>query len=226
MKKLIISSFAKLIPNIFRKQLKNFKVLSMDLGQWQSIKENVPIDKQGDPIPWYTYPAIEYLRRLDIVDKIIFEWGAGNSSLFWATKAKEVVSVEDNKKWFSIINEKKLNNQKLIFCEKKSDYTKEILNQNRKFDVIVIDGKHRYDCAKNVLGCVSKKGLIILDNSDRHPKTSQILKGQNLIQVDFNGFGPVNNYTWTTSLFFTRDFDFKFKQSLRPEGGLKQNAEE
>jgi hypothetical protein len=38
-----------------------------------------------------------------------------------------------------------------------------------------------------------------------------------MIQVDFFGFGPINDYTWTTSIFFSRDFDFKpINGEIRP----------
>jgi len=56
-----------------------------------------------------------------------------------------------------------------------------------------------------------------------------MLREHNLIQVDFSGFGPCNNYTWTTSLFFSRNFNFKtscFNQPLQPIGGLKQYGDE
>lgn len=229
MRKIILRILAKLIPRAVRAQLKSFKILAIDLGQWRSIKEERPVNKKGNPIPWYTYPAIEYLKRLNFSDKIIFEWGSGNSSLFWARRAREVMSIEDNKKWFNMVNKNKLGNQKIILIEKKNDYIKTILNQNKKFDIIVIDGKHRYECSKNAVKCLSEVGLIILDNSDWFPKTAKILREHNLIQVDFSGFGPVNSYTSTTSLFFSRNFDFKipcFNQPLQPIGGVKQYGDE
>lgn len=215
----------KLFPYKVKKLLKNFKVLAIDLGQWQSIKKEIPIDKENNPIPWYTYPAIEYLKQLDFTNKTIFEWGSGYSSLFWAKRAKEVVSVESDKKWFNIINKNKFNNLKIIFCEKKDDYIKAIINQNKKFDVIVIDGEYRYECAKNAIKCLADGGMIILDNSDWFPKTIEILRSYGLIQIDFNGFGPINNYTWTTSIFLSKNFNFKINQP-QPIGGLKQHAEE
>ena len=31
----------------------------------RSIDEKVCLDRDGNPIPWYTYPAIEYLSQFD-----------------------------------------------------------------------------------------------------------------------------------------------------------------
>lgn len=33
-------------------------------------------DAAGNWLPWYTYPAIEYLKQLDFSQKTVFEYGA------------------------------------------------------------------------------------------------------------------------------------------------------
>ena len=67
----------------------------------RTINEKICIDRDGNPIPWYTYPAIEYLSQFDVTDKDVFEFGCGNSSLFWADRARLVTSIEDNPDWFA-----------------------------------------------------------------------------------------------------------------------------
>jgi len=96
----------------------------------------------------------------------------------------------------------------------------------QNFDIIIIDGKHKYECPKNAVECLREGGLIILDNSDWFPKTARVLRKHNLIQVDFSGFGPINYCTWTTSLFFSRNFNLKINQPLQPIGGVKQYGNE
>jgi len=105
--RLFLKIIQKILPLKIKKLLKNFKILAIDFGQWQSIKKNISINKNNNPIPWYTYPAFEYLTQIDFSHKSVFEWGAGNSSLFWAQRAKEVISVESDKDWFNIINNNK-----------------------------------------------------------------------------------------------------------------------
>jgi hypothetical protein len=56
---------------------------------------------------------------------------------------------------------------------------------------------------------LAENGLIILDNSERHPAATQYLRSQNFIQVDFYGFAPIVSFTGVTSFFFSRKFDFK-----------------
>ena len=77
-----IMVLARLIPEPLRWLLRNFKILAMDFGQWRSITERLPVDKGGNPIPWYAHPVIEYLKQRDLVDKNVgnkerFGEGAG-----------------------------------------------------------------------------------------------------------------------------------------------------
>lgn len=230
MKNVICRTLARTFPQIqnIGKQIRNFRVLAIDLGQWRSMKQRIPVDAAGTPVPWYTYPAIEYLSRLDMSDKSVFEWGAGNSSLFWARRAREVVSIEHNRSWFEIVEKRRLDNQKIFLLERKDDYIQAVLRQSKRFDVIVIDGEYRYSCSQNAVRCLAESCLVILDNSDWYPRTAKTLREYGLNQIDFSGFGPVNGYTWTTSLFLSDKFSgaFLFNQPLQPIGGLKQRGDE
>ena len=46
-------------------------------GHLRSRLRNDIIDENGEPLPWYTYPAIEYLTGLDFTQKTVFEFGCG-----------------------------------------------------------------------------------------------------------------------------------------------------
>ena len=216
------------IPVNIRKILTNYKILSFDFGQWGSIKTRMCFDAEGRPIPWYTYPAIEYLKQLDMRDKAVFEFGSGNSSLFWSDRAKEVLSVEIRTLWYEMVDRDDRRNLEILFAPYKDEYVNSIVKVNREFDVIIVDGSFRFDCAKVAVNYLKDGGMIILDNSDWHPKTSEFLRSRNLIEVDFSGFGPINGYTWTTSLFLSRDFAFKPLCGVQPVhsiGSLKQNCD-
>jgi hypothetical protein len=71
--------------------------------------------------------------------------------------------------------------------------------------------------------------MIILDNSDWYKETSKYLRDElDLIEVDFHGFGPINNYTWTTSIFLSRNFSFKPINNIQPHfsiAAIKQSGE-
>ena len=213
-----------LIPRAIIGTLRNYFILSVKFGQYKSIKKWESIDAEGAPVPWYTFPATEYLKQLDFSEKSVFEFGSGNSTLFWATRCKELVSVENNKEWFDKINAKLPENVKYHFCEDKRSYIQSIRKHPGKFDVIIIDGKYRYDCAIEALDKLKDNGFIILDNSDWHEKTSALLRNSDLIEVDLSGFGPINGYTWTTSFYFKRNVNLvpvSKRQPIHGTGSLK-----
>jgi hypothetical protein len=217
--------FQKLIPQAYANQLKNFIILASEYGQFKSIKRNSCIYFDSSPVPWYTYPAIEYLRNIDFTDKIVFEYGSGNSSLFWADRVKKIVSVEDNTDWFNKINSPQKTNFELLLRPTKEAYVQAIHKYNDVYDIVIIDGNHRPECARQLKNRVQGNGMVILDNSDWFKKTAKYIRDHlDFIEVDFHGFGPMNPYTTTTSVFFTRQFNFKPLKGIQPNyaiGGLK-----
>lgn len=216
-----------------KKELKNFKTLAKSYGQYRTIKSCDSVDSDGNPIPWYTYPTIEYLNNIDFSSKSIFEYGSGNSSLFWGKRAKLVISVEHNREWHEKLKNKISARNQLLLREDKEKYVKSILEQNRKFDIVIIDGENRVECSKVIDSSLNKESnegyMIILDNADWFTNTSKYLREKlNLIEVDFHGFGPINSYTWTTSIFLSRNFSFKSVGDIQPvfsKAGLKHNCE-
>ncbi|WP_017444770.1 hypothetical protein [Gayadomonas joobiniege] len=201
------------------KQRTNFFNLAVNYGQFNTIEKWVCEDKRGNPIPWYTYPAIEYLNNLDFSKKKVFEFGSGNSSLYWAKRCSKLVSVENNKAWYEKIISKALPNQKVILCESEKDYASTIGHQAFFFDVIIIDGIERRECALAIEDKLNTKDgfMIIFDNSDWHSNTARILRDKyDLIQIDFHGFTPINNYTSTTSILLSRNANFKSSDNVQP----------
>lgn len=222
-KKIIPHSFYKKIDNVLL-QVKNFKILAFGYGQFKSIKKDLPVNSKGEEIPWYTYPAIEFLSQLDFSDKSVFEYGLGNSSIFWAKRAKNVISIEDNKKWYDSIYKKSLKNQQTFLVKNREEYVNFIEKSEQKFDIIVIDAKYRFDCAKKSIAFLKEGGIMILDNSDWYPDVAKYIKESGFIQVDFAGFGPMIGFTWVTSIFFSRDYNFKSINNKQPQyciGGVE-----
>lgn len=203
------------------------------IGIWQkefvmdkTLDEKVCVDKDGNPIPWYTFPAIDYLNQFSYAGKKIFEFGCGNSSRFWATRADRVISVEDNEtwleKWKSEFSEP---NIEILYRSEGPDYYNAILENDDKYDIIVVDGKNRAECAENAMKRLADGGIIIVDDSDRintskeYVKAMENLKKGDFIQVDFYGFCPMTTYTKTTSLFLSRNVRFESLYEVQPISG-------
>lgn len=218
----------KLIPLSWRKIIKNFWILSEIYGQRYSIIHNKCVDKDGNEIPWYTFPAYEYLKSLDFKNSNVLEFGSGASSSWWAKRARTVTAIEHDKHWFDLVKQRQTENLEILFASSEYDYLTII--PDRKFDLIIIDGMYRYKCAKVIKNNMNKGALVILDNSDWYPDTARFLREEyDLLQVDMHGFGPINNYTWTTSIFFSRDFNCKPANNRLPEysaGAITKLAED
>ena len=123
-----------------KKFLKFIEIWQEDFAIARSMDEKVCVDKKGNPLPWYTYPAIEYLSQFDYSDKKIFEFGCGYSSPFWAERAAEVVSVEDNPIWFGRWQAEFDNpNLEIRLREEGEIYEDAILENDSLYDVIVVD---------------------------------------------------------------------------------------
>ena len=229
----MVKIISKIVPSNIIKQFVSFKNLAIEYAQFKTIKEWNCIDNDGNEIPWYTYPAIEYLNNLDFLAKQVFEFGSGNSSTFWSKKSKKVVSIEHDKDWYEKVNANLNNNQTLLYKEDNNEYENSLLIQGEKFDVIIIDGIRRTECSKVVGDFLNKESsdgyMVILDNADWYKETSKYLREElNLIEVDFHGFGPINSYTWTTSIFLSRNFNFKPINNSQPNfsiSAIRQSGE-
>ena len=193
--------------------------LEGEQGHALSFTEQKSVNKHNEPIPWYSYPCIEYLSNLDFRQKRIFEYGSGNSSAFWAQRCRQIVSVEDNEEWHQIVSAKLAANQTLLLVPVREPYIAAVSHGGRP-DVIIVDGSHRFACAEAAAKALAPGGMIILDNSDWHPKTAAMLRGSGLIQVDFTGFNPINYYVTTTSVFLRRDIEIVPRFERLPMPGI------
>jgi hypothetical protein len=213
------------LPRGIQATAQSYKILSADFGHYKSVRRWECVDASDAPVPWYSYPATEYIKQLDFSDRIIFEYGSGNSTRFWAERCKRIVSVEDDKEWYDKIEGQLPAHAEYQLLEGRQEYVKSINNYPDGFDLIIIDGSYRYECAVEAIGKLRDDGLIVLDNSDWYEKTSELLRNSDLIEVDMSGFGPINPYTWTTSFYFTRNVRLTpayDRQPMHGIGSLKQ----
>ena len=197
------------------------KILDEGWGHHLSFKEQKPIDANGNPLPWFTYPSIEYLQQINLRDATILEWGMGNSTLFFAKRCLNIYSIEHNESWFNAINGSMPANATAFLTSTGDEYINRAFSIGKKFDIIIVDGINRADCLNAAMQLHKEDGLIIFDNSDRNPELCEVLRNNDFIQVDFHGFGPINPYTWTTSIFFGRTNKLipLSQQPLIPIGG-------
>ena len=206
--------FNSLFPN------RIISVINSDYGHDRSKREHRSVDAQGNPIPWFTYPAIDYLFQLNLQNRVVFEWGSGASSEYFSKKCKNIYSVEHDKEWYEQVKELNLKNQLLRFAKGKK-YIDSISTFHTNFDIIIIDGILRDECVRKSVKYLKDSGVIILDNSERHPELCKWIRDNKFIQIDFIGFGPIADIIWVTSIFITNKFDLRplGMQPIKPIGG-------
>ena len=180
-----------------------------ETGYLKSVKTQRPCRKDGSPIPWMNYNVISFLEERIRKDHSLFEYGCGNSTLFFSRHAGDVVSVECNRQWYEYVNTIKPGNVKLILHDPfdSETYVKIIDNQHKKFDLIVIDAEDRENCLLNAQHSLSEKGVIILDDSqgDSFAEAVGTLLNRGFKKLDFIGLKPASPRGVQTSILYRRD---------------------
>lgn len=188
-------------------------------GWLNSLYQSKPVTQDNRPIPWYTYPAIEFLEDKVKPDFKVFEFGSGQSTLWWSERVLEVISIENDPNWFQEINSKMPNNVQLFLKENETEYA-EMIKQFPPdyFDVIIVDGANRNQCLELSLNHIKEAGLIIFDNSDHYEYDESVnrLTSSGYKRIDFWGMFPGYTYKNCTSLFFKK-FDILEAQQV-PSG--------
>jgi len=57
-----------------------------------------------DQIPWITFSAIRFLEKILNREMIVFEYGIGGSTIFFAQRVRKVVSIEHDDEWALAVN--------------------------------------------------------------------------------------------------------------------------
>lgn len=171
-----------------------------DLGWQRSMPDGLPRAADGQPVPWYTYPAISWLEQRIGPDDDVFEFGAGQSTLWYANRVRSVLAVDSSPVWVDTLNKCLPSNGHVELCDP-ALFPQAIPAHD--FDVVVIDGAKRSACAEPAYRHLSRDGLVIFDNSDR-PNARvgmQYLAHQGLLRIDFVGPIPGYGHPACTSVF-------------------------
>ena len=179
------------------------------------------VSKYGKPLPWYTYPSIDFLKYRNFDGKIILEFGGGQSTLWWAKRAKHVVTIEGDKKWYEKIRDKMPDNVHLHHAsienrEINVAQVNDVLESEEysTYDVIVIDGLYRYEMITIAIRLMAEDGIIICDNAEGYG-FYEGFKETTLNRVDFFGNAPGVVLPHCTSIYFnSSSFVFSSKHPI------------
>jgi hypothetical protein len=138
-------------------------------------------------------------------DQELFEYGSGNSTMFFAGRVGSVISVETDPKWYDYFVDKVPENVTLLpgFPFDRQTYSRIIDKQNKKFDVVVVDAEERNDCLFNVESSLSAESLFW--TIPRGPVTEpgiRHLLDRGFKRLDFEGLKPGGIRAYRTTVFY------------------------
>ncbi len=173
-------------------------------GWFKSFKTGKSVDAKGKPIPWLTYGAIEILQERLPNDAVVFEYGCGLGTLWWAKHTRRVYGVEHDSEWYEMILKSLPNNVYLQQKELNGEYENAVAESGKRYDLVIIDGKKRIACVKAAIDHLSDRGIIIYDDTDREKSRGvvQLLKNKGFKHLPFIGFSPIEFMKCETLIFY------------------------
>lgn len=178
-----------------------------ELSGWlQSALAHRPVDRSGAPIPYITFACMYLLSERARKTHSVFEFGSGASTFWWAERVERVISVEHSKRWHREQIQRVPGNVELLFrpLTENGPYSNTARERPEKFDIIVIDGRDRANCALNSVEALTPGGVIVWDNSEREPyqAAQDKLVSMGFRKLPFRSTGPVNKKPGETSVFY------------------------
>lgn len=179
-----------------------------------------------DEVPWMPFAAIAFLRGALSPGDRIFEYGSGGSTVFFARRAAEVVTVEHDARWArevaAAISRRGIRNVELLAIAPGKNHDPEFLSEvaafqglsfqayvtsidrfpDRYFSAVVVDGRARNACLRRALRKVREGGLLILDNSDRTKYREGLDFLAGFERRDFHGLNPYQIDPGQTTVWF------------------------
>lgn len=121
--------------------------------------------------PWLGYRALNRLDQLIQPEWKMLEFGSGMSTLWFARRCREVISIEHDDDWYwqvrEMLDQAGMRNVRYEH-RPVANYARLEDVEDKSLDFVLIDGAERGQCAASALRKVRDGGYIYLDNSDKH----------------------------------------------------------
>ncbi len=181
--------------------------------RYHQFRGQLPVDVG---LPWWSFAAIEAVKKFCSGATDAFEFGSGGSTVFLAGLCRHVTSVEDDPSWCERmrleIEQRSLQNIDLRLCPfdfqrpigfEDSDYLHALTGQT--YDVIVVDGQDwtfdmRPKCFEHAEKQIRDGGLIVVDDSWRYPQLRTHHRARAV--ETHEGVGPCRVGVTSTDLYY------------------------
>jgi len=185
-----------------------------NLVQWQLIADEV------DAIyPWFTHKCLDVIKKWDLKDKRVLEFGGGRSTRWWRKRAAWVTTIDTNLEWIDRTIEDCAEGSALngviipkVINEGDQSRKEEYVNAGDEYapyDIAVDDGILRFEVIEKAL-TMPRPLTLIIDNWQQAwifmcPAAVELLKDfeQDIyIQDDHTDNDGVNK--WKTAIFYLK----------------------
>ncbi len=177
-----------------------------DDGWFLSYKIKQSVDKNGNPIPWNTYPFLSFIEPRLKNEFDVFEYGSGNSTIWYAKKVRSIVAIEHDKEWYEKVKSTLPQNAEVILSSESDAeiYGSEIVKQYKKFHIVIIDGIFRNESLSASIDYLTEDGVIVFDDTERkdYEKSFNLLSEKGFRRIDFRGMRAITSVANTTSIFY------------------------
>lgn len=132
-------------------------------------------------LPWLTDGALDFLDSHIFYIKValgrnprVFEFGAGNSTLYFLSRGCFVNSVEHDADWCEKITEVAAcfgYADRLTLAQAERPYHQKFAQADQSWDIVLVDGRDRVKCLESVLEhlksiSAARQPILILDNTE------------------------------------------------------------
>jgi predicted O-methyltransferase YrrM len=121
--------------------------------------------------PWLTADAVRFLEGwLRPTDRCL-EWGSGRSTAWFAARVASVTSIEHDASWATKVSGQLASMHSVsvhLVDASEVDTYASAPEGAETFDVVLVDGIHRDQCALAALDLVEAGGIVVVDNVERY----------------------------------------------------------
>ncbi len=135
------------------------------------------------PVPWLTEGAISFLEDYfkEHPNAKVLEFGSGASTVWFADKTTNLVSVEHSPQWYTDVKKilaDRFGDREIVHLVPRPYYCFCDQFPDEYFDLILVDGRNRKGCIHHSIRILKKGGVLMLDNAER----SYYKKGMDLMR--------------------------------------------
>lgn len=164
-------------------------------------------------LPWISYTAIEFIETAIRPGMTVFEYGAGGSTIFFASRGARVVSIESNAGWANLVRQKLAE----LGLGDKVEVREVALDQDapggyaaaldEAADLILVDSEEDYprltirpQLFAHAQEYVKPRGMVVLDDAWRYGQLSGGARQQAYRR--FQSVGPCRPGVTATDVYF------------------------